>query len=305
MTYRHSCCQYKLPTIFGSENPKRILLSPWTQPPDAVSRPEVGRSISEGKPLPTVGGGSFVAGLLAQYVPHHAIITWLGGFMIFQRLQERWVPLFLFVFLLAGASLACNTPFSDVEPSPTKEPQAKEVPDTPIPPDPTLDTEQDFTPGSPATVPIIIETPEATQPQATPSNTPAFEIPTLAATVTASHTPTRRPQPTRTRDGSGTPSATEIPGSAGPLTFHFEIVWRPHPTDPTESIATVTVDAEGGGGGYRYYLALEEMEGPVFEYTWRNCMGNPQSLTVTSADGQSVKVDYYENPPCPTPTPIP
>jgi hypothetical protein len=225
--------------------------------------------------------------------------------MKIQNLQERWARLFLFVFLLAALSLACNAPFNDTEPSQTRELERKEVTDTPEPPLPAPDNEPDYTPGSPATVPVIIETPEATQPQATPSNTPTVEIPTLAATVTASHTPTRRPLPTRTREGSGTPSGTEIPGSPGPLTFHFEIAWRLHPTDPIESIATVTIYAEGGGGGYRYYMALEEMEGPVFEYTWRNCMGNPQSLTVTSADGQSATVNYYENPPCPTPTPTP
>jgi hypothetical protein len=239
--------------------------------------------------------------------------------MNIQNLQERWTHLFLFVFLLAGLSLACNAPFSDTEPSPTRELQGKEDPDTqepPAPSEPTLDSEPISTLGSPATVPVIIDTPKATQPQATSSDTPTVEIPTLAATVTASNTPTRRPLPTRTREGSSTPSGTEIPGSPGPLTFHYEIVWRLHPTDPSESIATVTVNAEGGGGGYRYYMGCEntqesqclptdEVDGPIFEYMWRNCRGNPQSLTVTSADGQSVTVKYYENPPCPTPTPTP
>ncbi|MGB3716426.1 MAG: hypothetical protein WA996_18555 [Candidatus Promineifilaceae bacterium] len=225
--------------------------------------------------------------------------------MKIQNLQERWARIFLFVFLLAGLSLACNAPFSDAETSPTREPQMKEVPDTPKPPEPAPDNEPGFTPGSPATVPIILETHEPTRSQATPSNTPTVEIPTLAATVTASHTPTRRPQATRTREGSSTPSGTKVPGSDGPLNFHFDIVWRLHPTDPIESIATVTINPAGGGGDYRYYMGIDEVEGPVFEYKWRNCMGNPQSLTVTSADGQSVTVDYFENPPCPTPTPTP
>jgi hypothetical protein len=236
--------------------------------------------------------------------------------MRFQIQPNRWTKPLIFVFLLALASLACNAPFSDVEPSPTRVVQQKEVPDTLVPPEPTQTTEPESTPGSPATVPVLLETPEATQPQTTPSNTATIEIPTLAPTVTPSHTPTRRPLATRTREGTSTPSSTEDPGSAGPLTFHFDIVWRLHPTIPNESIATVTVNAEGGGGGYRYYIGCEnsavsqclptdEVDGPVFEYTWRNCMGNPQSLTVTSADGQSVTVNFYENPPCPTPTPTP
>jgi hypothetical protein len=72
-----------------------------------------------------------------------------------------------------------------------------------------------------------------------------------------------------------------------------------------QSIATVTIQPSGGGGGYEYYMGGIPVEGPIFEYTWRNCYGNPQSLTVTSADGQSVTQDYFENPPCPTATPTP
>jgi hypothetical protein len=72
-----------------------------------------------------------------------------------------------------------------------------------------------------------------------------------------------------------------------------------------ESIATVTITAAGGGGGYIYLWDEIEQDGPIFEYFWRSCMGDPHSITVTSADGQSVTVNYYENPPCPTPTPTP
>jgi hypothetical protein len=48
-----------------------------------------------------------------------------------------------------------------------------------------------------------------------------------------------------------------------------------------------------------------EVDGPVFEYEWSTCRGNPGSLRVDSSDGQSVLKNYFENPPCPTPTPTP
>ena len=72
-----------------------------------------------------------------------------------------------------------------------------------------------------------------------------------------------------------------------------------------EAIATVTIYPSGGGGDYEYFMGGQPVDGPIFEYTWRVCKANPQSLTVVSADGQSVTQSYYEQPPCPTPTPTP
>jgi hypothetical protein len=225
-----------------------------------------------------------------------------------KSLLEHWLRPLIFVLLLAAMSLACNSPSEDAESGPTREQSGKVVADTPEP-GKTRETsapEEDL--GAPATVPIIVETPEATVPGQSPDDTPTVEIPTLAATMTPSSTPTRRPastntpRPVNTPDGTTTPSEPPEPGEDGPLTFHYYIEWRAHPTDPMESIATVTINASGGGGGYEYFMGGNPVDGPVFEYTWRNCYANPQSLTVTSADGQSVTQDYYENPLCPTPT---
>ena len=229
-----------------------------------------------------------------------------------KSLLDHWARPLIFVLLLVGATLACNSPSGDADDAPTKEESGKQVlptredekpTDTPLP-------EQDL--GAPATVPIVGETPEEESPEAEqPEDTPTVEIPTLAPTITATSTSTRRPAPTNTpvpagtSDGSGTPTSTPEGGNDGPLTFHFYIEWRPHPTDPMESIATVTIQPSGGGGGYSYYMGGVPVDGPIFEYTWRNCYGNPQSLTVTSADGQSMTQDYFENPPCPTATPTP
>jgi hypothetical protein len=123
--------------------------------------------------------------------------------------------------------------------------------------------------------------------------------------MTPSLTPTTPPLATSTQAGTSEPTATESQGDLGPLSFHYEIVWRLDPSDPMQSIATVTITASGGGGGYEYFWDTFPVDGPIFEYTWRSCYGDPHSITVTSADGQSVTVKYFQNPPCPTPTPTP
>ncbi len=223
--------------------------------------------------------------------------------MQFSEYRNHWPRLILMIALLAGASLACNLPFSDVEPSPTEILATVEIPATEAPV--IIPTAVELTPGQPSTVPAIIETPDATKSVAAPSETPTVEIPTLAATVTPSHTPTRRPNPTVTQEGTVDPSATDSQPSTGPLTFHYQIDWRLNPSDPLESFATVTVTAAGGGGGYIYLWDEIEQDGPIWEYSWRSCKGDPHSITVNSADGQSVTVNYFENPPCPTPMPTP
>lgn len=228
-----------------------------------------------------------------------------------KSLLERWLRPLIFVLLLAAMSLACNSPSDDADSPTTREQSGKVEADTRVPDNPaeTSVPEEDL--GAPATVPIVAGTPEATEPEQSPEDTPIIEIPTLASTMTPSSTPTRRPaststpRPVNTPDGTTTPSGPPQPGEDGPLTFHHYIEWRAHPTDPMESIATVTVNASGGGGGYEYFMGGNPVDGPIWEYSWRNCYANPQSLTVTSADGQSVTIDYYENPPCPTPTPNP
>jgi hypothetical protein len=222
-----------------------------------------------------------------------------------KMLRDRWARPFLYIFLLAGLSLACNAPLINSDATPTRERPRKEAADTPVPERPAVTSEPDATLGSPATVPVIIGTPAATGPPGSPPDTPTVVFPTLAPTVTPSNTPTRRPASTSTPDQTTTPSSTHVPGNDGPLSFTFEIVWSPHPTNPLESIATVTVYPSGGGGGYEYYMGGIPVDGPTWQYAWRNCNGNPQSLTVTSADGQRVTENYYENPPCPTPSPTP
>ena len=140
--------------------------------------------------------------------------------------------------------------------------------------------------------------PEATAVSGTPLPTfTPIQQPTLANTVTPTETATPRPT---TATG---PNPTATSGSSGPLTVEYNVSWVLDPADPFKAIATVTLTASGGNGVYTYYHDEQPVSGPVFSYDWGACRGNPGSFRVDSGDGQSVKIDYFENPPCPTPTP--
>lgn len=211
----------------------------------------------------------------------------------------------LMVFLLMGAALACNAPTREDATTPVEESETPER-ETPAPEGP----EEETTAVSPATVgPRITATEAVTAEETTlPTFTPIDVAPTLKVTPTSSRTPI--PRATNTLRPQSTNQATDTPdGLAGPLTFDYNITWQLK--DPVSMIATatVTIRARGGGGGYRYFRDQIEVDGPVFTYEWTTCSGNPGSLRVDSADGQSLKVDYFVHPwptgplPCPTPTP--
>jgi hypothetical protein len=154
---------------------------------------------------------------------------------------------------------------------------------------------------------IAVPSKEATAPQTVAPATPV-ETPTLAATVpqpTPTKTATRTATPSRTPSPSPSPSQTSTPTrtpGVSPLAFTYDISWRISPVDPLRAIATVTIDVTGGLGPYRYFYNIDQVAGPVFEYQWTVCQGNPGTLRVESADGQVVSMSYFENPPCPTPT---
>lgn len=202
----------------------------------------------------------------------------------------------LMVMLLVVVGLACNAPGE----SPTSTPSVTHTASaTVVQIQPTL--------GAPETLPPILSsaTAEALTQTPLPTFTP-IQPPTLAATLTPSKTPTRRPSTNSGGSSTSTPKPTGTSDeTAGPLTFDYHIEWRLKDASTKESIATVTITARGGGGGYTYYRDELPVEGPIFEYVWASCRGNPGSFRVTSADGQTLKVDYFANPPCPTWTPNP
>ena len=202
----------------------------------------------------------------------------------------------ILVALLIGAGLACNAPVAKkvVPDPPTASPTSQDQPSpTASPVLPTL--------SSPQTVPASIQTEEAREEsdKVVPTFTP-IEQPTLAASLTPSVTPSRRP--TLTPRPALTATAANI---GGPLTFDYRISWRVEDPSARTAIATVIIDAAGGSGVYTYYRDDLEVDGPVFEYEWATCSGNPGSLRVDSTDGQTARVEYFETPPCPTMTPTP
>lgn len=200
-----------------------------------------------------------------------------------KRLIGYWLVLWW------GLALACNAPVGPAVATPP-----------PIPPTLTVTATipVELTRGAPATAPVL--TPAAISSATTlPTSTPIR--PTLAPTLAPTVTP--RVQPTVPAAGpSRTPTAQ---ATIGPLTFGWEITWRLDPANPLQAIAHVAIYPQGGNGFYTYYHDDLPAPGPVFEYQWAICRGNPGSLRVDSGDGQTAHVNYYENPPCPTPTPLP
>jgi hypothetical protein len=202
----------------------------------------------------------------------------------------------IMVVLLLGAGLACNAPVrEEVSPEP---PDASRAVDDGVEPSATA---MQLTVAAPQTLPASIQTRETEEESgsAVPTFTP-IQAPTLAATLTPSATPTRRPtQPAQ-------PGATATPDdSGGPLEFSYNISWRLKDASAKLAIATVTFHVKGGSGEYTYFRDDLEVPGPVFEYEWATCSGNPGSLRVDSSDGQTARKEYFQNPPCPTPTPTP
>lgn len=204
----------------------------------------------------------------------------------------------IMVALLIGAALACNMPVAEETiPAPGSPEASPSVEETTEP----VGSPEQATLAAPQTVPASIETEEAGEEngQVAPTFTP-IEPPTLAPSLTPSATPSRRPTFTPR------PGATATTAEAGgPLTFTYNITWRLKDAAAKLAIATVTINARGGGGDYTYYRDDLPVDGPVFEYEWATCRGNPGSLRVDSGDGQTRRIEYFENPPCPTPTPTP
>jgi hypothetical protein len=205
--------------------------------------------------------------------------------------QVTFRRLFFAVALLALAGLACNAPL--VGPSPTA---TNGIELTPAGPTQTL--------AAPETLPAALATttPREGDQGAQPTFT-SIALPTLRPSATPSLTPRVAATSTVRPPGATATSASGTAPSAGPLRVEYQIDWRLSPSDAMVSIATVTIRATGGRGQYRYYRDDAEVAGPVFEYQWSSCKGNPGTLRVTSADGQSWSEVYFSHPPCPTPTP--
>lgn len=161
-----------------------------------------------------------------------------------------------------------------------------------------------------------------------PVNTPAGALPTNTPAPTAtvltplpSFTPIVRPTTSPPGDNTpvpGTaPAATTLPptagaasstpaGTGGDLSFVYVLTWAISPDDPSLAIGTMVITPAGGDGTYSFFHDELPQPGPTFTFEWRTCTPKPGSLRVTSGDGQSLLIDYFEQAPCPatfTPTP--
>ncbi|HLF26056.1 MAG TPA: hypothetical protein VJG32_06955 [Anaerolineae bacterium] len=143
------------------------------------------------------------------------------------------------------------------------------------PPEPT--TAGDSVPVAPAPT----DTPASvdTQPTAPPPTDAPTEAPTATATQPA------RPRPTAT--------------SSGPLDFQFYVAGcRNAPTaeKPDNVVITISVEATGGNGVYRYFHRGVEEADKFIDVEWgKNTRLNGEA-TVTSGDGQSLTKEYDIRP---------
>jgi hypothetical protein len=155
--------------------------------------------------------------------------------------------------------------------------------------------------------PQLLETPTASPTAATdpglepsPTGGPLPTFTPIQVTPPPGATIIQTPVSTVTVISTSAATAT-AEGEPGPLTFAYAIVWEVAANNPGIAIATVTIQAAGGGGGYQYFRDDLPVSGPVFQYQWATCRANPGSLRVDSADGQTARVNYFETPPCPQP----
>jgi len=173
------------------------------------------------------------------------------------------------VLCLALTVTACTQDQAPFESSPTSAPTA--APPTAAPTDVPL-------PVAPTEAPT--EAPQATA-----------EIPTaVPPTETPADTPTAEPSPT------ARPRATATP--AGPLDFQMYVAGcRDAPTaaKPDNVVITISVEATGGNGVYRYYHRDVEEPDKFIDVEWGKNTRLIGSVTVTSG-GQSLTKEYDIRP---------
>ena len=195
--------------------------------------------------------------------------------------NRRFGSLFFGISTCFFALLACNAPLG------------RET----IPAPPTFITQPAATvtveTGTDADAAATVTNDSGVLPTFTPVGTPVLNSTPIGGT----------PAPTVTLPGipeeTGTP-----PPSQGDLSFTYQIEWSIDEQNPYLAVARVTIQAQGGNGQYTYYHDDIRQDGPVFTYQWAVCRSNPDSLRVDATDDQSMRVDYFERPPCPsTPTP--
>lgn len=157
-------------------------------------------------------------------------------------------------------------------------------------------------------------TPPLSEPTVTPFVPQEVEtaIPTVSTAPTESVLPTvsPTPEPSPTVTPTIAPAPTRTPVSAGPLDFPapqpWDATWRALPDGSFE--VTIVIPISGGAPPFIVHHDLDvfqtwERAYPLV-FTARGCSALVHTITVESADGQSVSHDYYIPAPwCVTPSP--
>jgi len=155
---------------------------------------------------------------------------------------------------------------------------------------------------APTELPTII-IPTATPPPVAPPTTAPTAAPTEAPTATAEVPTAIPPTETPTETLTSTPSPIPRPRATGtpaaPLDFQMYVAGcRDAPTagKPDNVVITISVEATGGNGAYRYYHRDVEEPDKFIDIEWGKNTRLNGSVTVTSGDGQSLAKEYDIRP---------
>ena len=151
---------------------------------------------------------------------------------------------------------------------------------------------------------VVTPTPEPTAVVVTATPEPTAVVVTVMVVATNTPTPpTETPtmQPTETSP----PRPRAMPTSAGPLDFtHWLAGWSLVSSAEDEWEYVIHVEVTGGSPPYVYHHDLETFDTPDITWPARSCTALVHTIQVDSADGQSVRRDYwYPAPWCATPEP--
>jgi len=143
--------------------------------------------------------------------------------------------------------------------------------------------------------------PAPTEAQAAPTSAPPAVANTPTAPPAPSLDPTSTPVATATTTAELTPTATTAaaprptPASTGPLDFQTYVAGcRSAPTQekPGNVIVTISVEATGGNGFYRYFHRGVEEPDKFIDIAWERGTRLNGRITVTSGDGQTLEKEY-------------